>query len=203
MPGGGGFADNDFTYDAPPPSSAGAFGTFEDEEPLLQELGIDIPCILRRSRGILLNRLGANEMLSLDLGGPLFFDVLLGCTHLLSGKLHFGVILGWNVVASAAVWFVVNHLAALDGPHSQGLGGYDCCCLLGYCQVPLLIYALLALIIPRGMWSNGVALLAVLWASWTATKLFAYRSPTLRDNFFLVFYPCMLTYAAFVLLTIY
>lgn len=36
MPGGGGFADNDFTYDAPPPSSAGAFGTFEDEEPLLQ-----------------------------------------------------------------------------------------------------------------------------------------------------------------------
>jgi len=55
----------------------------------------------------------------------------------------------------------------------------------------------------RGMWSNGVALLAVLWASWTATKLFAYRSPTLRDNFFLVFYPCMLTYAAFVLLTIY
>lgn len=72
-----------------------------------------------------------------------------GALEVQSGKLHFGVILGWNVVASAAVWFVVNHLAALDGPHSQGLGGYDCCCLLGYCQVPLLIYALLALIIPR------------------------------------------------------
>lgn len=65
------------------------------------------------------------------------------------GKLHFGVILGWNVVAAAAVWFVVNHLAALDGPGSQGLGGYDCCCLLGYCQVPLLIYALLNLVLPR------------------------------------------------------
>lgn len=47
------------------------------------ELGIDVPSILRRSRGILFNRLGANEMLSLDLGGPLIFDILLACTHLL------------------------------------------------------------------------------------------------------------------------
>ena len=47
------------------------------------ELGIDVASILRRSRGILLNRLGANEMLSLDLGGPLIFDILLACTHLL------------------------------------------------------------------------------------------------------------------------
>ena len=50
---------------------------------LVAELGIDVPVILRRSRGILLNRLGANEMLSLDLGGPLIFDIFLACTHLL------------------------------------------------------------------------------------------------------------------------
>ena len=36
LPGGRGYVDNDFSYDAPPPSSAGAYGTFEDEEPLLQ-----------------------------------------------------------------------------------------------------------------------------------------------------------------------
>ena len=36
LPGSRGYADNDFSYDAPPPSSAGAYGTFEDEEPLLQ-----------------------------------------------------------------------------------------------------------------------------------------------------------------------
>lgn len=48
------------------------------------ELGIDIPAILRRSRGILLNRLGANEMQELDMGGPLCFALLLGGAHLLA-----------------------------------------------------------------------------------------------------------------------
>ena len=48
-----------------------------------------------------------------------------------------------------AVWFVVNNLAGLDGPQSNGLGIYDCCCLLGYCQVPLLLHALICLIVPR------------------------------------------------------
>lgn len=28
-----------------------------------------------------------------------------------TGKLHFGVILGWSVVGSAAVWFVTSNLA--------------------------------------------------------------------------------------------
>ena len=55
----------------------------------------------------------------------------------------------------------------------------------------------------RGVWSYSLAGLAVLWASWIATKLLARRSPTLRDNFSLVLYPCLLTYSAFVLLTLY
>lgn len=63
------------------------------------ELGIDVPSILRRSRGILLNRLGANEMLSLDLGGPLIFDILLACTHLLVSlsNLHIKPVLLINI----------------------------------------------------------------------------------------------------------
>lgn len=35
QPSAGSFADTDFTYEAPS-TSAGAFGTFEEEEPLLQ-----------------------------------------------------------------------------------------------------------------------------------------------------------------------
>lgn len=35
-----------------------------------------------------MNRLGANEMLSLDLGGPLIFDFLLACAHLLASALR-------------------------------------------------------------------------------------------------------------------
>lgn len=66
-----------------------------------------------------------------------------------TGKLHFGVILGWSVVCSIVVWLVVNSMAGADNPESQSLGLYSCCCLLGYCLLPMIVFALLALIIPR------------------------------------------------------
>lgn len=66
-----------------------------------------------------------------------------------TGKLHFGVILGWSVVCSIVVWLVVNSMAGMDNPESQSLGLYSCCCLLGYCMLPMVVFALLALVIPR------------------------------------------------------
>ena len=33
-----------------------------------------------------------------------------------AGKLHFGVILGWSVVGSSCVWFVVYNLAGKPRP---------------------------------------------------------------------------------------
>ena len=42
------------------------------------------------------------------------------CGMLQTGKLHFGVILGWSVVGSAAVWFVVSNLAGKE----QNLGAH-------------------------------------------------------------------------------
>lgn len=66
-----------------------------------------------------------------------------------AGKLHFGVILGWSVVASAAVWFVVNSLAGMDMHENKSLDLYNCCCLLGYCQLPIVVFALVALLIPK------------------------------------------------------
>ena len=69
--------------------------------------------------------------------------------YLQTGKLHFGVILGWSVVSSIVVWLVVNSMAGADNPESQSLGLYSCCCLLGYCLLPMIVFALLALIIPR------------------------------------------------------
>ena len=66
-----------------------------------------------------------------------------------TGKLHFGVILGWSVVGSAAVWFVVSNMAGPGGPGHAAPGIYDCCCLLGYCLLPMLLHALVSLLIPK------------------------------------------------------
>jgi len=66
-----------------------------------------------------------------------------------SGKLHFGVILGWSVVGSMAVWFVAHNIGGGGGEGPAAPGLYDCCCLLGYCQLPLLVHALASLLIPK------------------------------------------------------
>ena len=77
------------------------------------------------------------------------------------GKLHFGYILGWTVVGSVLIWFVLNSIAASAGaaaPSPDDAAGrsidlYSCCCLLGYCLLPLVLHALLALLLPRcGIW---------------------------------------------------
>ena len=59
------------------------------------------------------------------------------------------MILGWSVVCSIVVWLVVNSMAGMDNPESHSLGLYSCCCLLGYCLLPMVVFALVALITPR------------------------------------------------------
>ena len=68
-----------------------------------------------------------------------------------TGKLHFGVVLGWSVVGSTVVWFVANNIGggSADAPDGGAPGLYDCCCLLGYCLLPLIVHALVLLLIPK------------------------------------------------------
>lgn len=63
-------------------------------------------------------------------------------------KLHFGIILGWSVVASSILFFVVNQLAGQGNPDSQAIALYSCCCLLGYCLLPIVILSGVALMMP-------------------------------------------------------
>lgn len=71
------------------------------------------------------------------------------CMTAQAGKLHFGIILGWSVAGSTAVWFVVNNMAGIDSPDSKGTGLYNCTCLLGYGMLPMVLHALLSLLVPR------------------------------------------------------
>lgn len=48
-----------------------------------------------------------------------------------------------------AVWFVINNMAGMDNPETQQLDLYSCCCLLGYSMLPIVLYAAVALLIPR------------------------------------------------------
>ncbi|KAL4531691.1 hypothetical protein Ndes2526B_g04207 [Nannochloris sp. 'desiccata'] len=129
-------------------SSGAQYGTFEDEAPLLEELGIDIPAILSRTKSILTFRLSGHDVDSLDLGGPLVYMACLGIAHLLVGKLHFGYILGWTIVGSGLIWFILGSITGHDG-ESGTLDLYSCCCLMGYSLLPLVLHAVGSLLLPR------------------------------------------------------
>mmetsp|Transcript_22231 Transcript_22231/g.56527 ORF Transcript_22231/g.56527 Transcript_22231/m.56527 type:complete len:244 (-) Transcript_22231:196-927(-) len=181
----------------------GGNGSFEDEPPLLEELGIDLGGILAKTRAILLHRLNNHTIEDLDMGGALVFVFILGGLHLLTGKLHFGIILGWSVVHSSVLWFIVNQLAGIDAQEAKGLDLYSVCCLVGYCMAPIAVFSAVALLLPSGVVAGVLGLAATLWAGHTAAKIFARRCPSLEDAQGLVMLPCTLLYAAFTMLTLY
>jgi hypothetical protein len=64
------------------------------------------------------------------------------------GKLHFGVILGWSVVMSIVLWFLLQQLAGAEGAEAK-LDLYNCCCVVGYCMLPIVVFNAVAILIPR------------------------------------------------------
>ncbi|MQM14488.1 hypothetical protein Taro_047417 [Colocasia esculenta] len=81
--------------------SAGGAGAFEDEPPLLEELGINTRQIWRKTRSILNPiRVNANLHEDADISSPFLFLMAFGLFQLRAGKLHFGIILGWVTVAA-------------------------------------------------------------------------------------------------------
>jgi len=176
-------------------------GAFEDEPPLLEELGIDIGAILKKVRGVLLLRLRHDDVISLDIGGPLIFLLIISSLHLLTGKLHFGVMLGWSTVGSAAMFGLTNMLSGIDSATKIDL--YNTCCLLGYGMIPLCIFSAADVVLPRGVLTAALATVVLLWSTYVATRMFLMYTPSLLEKRSLVAYPCMLFYCAFLLLSFY
>jgi len=176
---------------------------FEDEPPLLEELGIDLKGIYSKTRAILLHRLSNKATDELDMGGALMFVVLLGGLHLLMGKLHFGIILGWSVVHSAVMWFLVNQIAGVEAKEAQGLDLYSCCCVIGYCLAPITVFSALTLLLPRGLWPVGLGVVCTFWAAHTAARILSRRSIVLDDVRTLIMLPCILMFSSFTMLTLY
>lgn len=193
---------------APPPRAgigAGSFGggAFEDEPPLLEELGINIPQILRKIASVLNPvRVNADLHEDGDLSGPLFFTLLLGMTQLLAGKVHFGILLGWGSVAALFVYAVVNLLV---GGHTKWpLDLYRSFSLVGYCLLPLVVLSSLALFLPKGgLASLVLGALTVLWATKTCSYLLVTLIPHAQEHRLLLAYPCALVYSTIALLILF
>jgi len=180
---------------------------YENEPPLLEELGVNFPHIYSKSRAVLLpvgkfaktleSGLIENDA---DLAGPLAFALGLGGELLLSGKMHFGYVYGFGLSGCLAMTLLLNLLNP-NGAVSM----WTVVSILGYALLPVNLLAginALVRIHKLGKWGMIMAILTVAWSTAASARLFE-RGCQMRAQRFSVAYPTALLYSAFVMITIF
>ncbi|WOL08485.1 hypothetical protein Cni_G17238 [Canna indica] len=176
-------------------------GSFEDEPPLLEELGINTRQIWRKTLSILNPfRVKPDLHEDADLSGPFLFLMAFGLFQLLAGKFHFGIILGWVTVAALFLYVVFNMLAGRNG----NLDLYRCLSLVGYCMLPMVILSAASLFVPHGgVLIFSMAAVFVLWSTRVCTGLLVELASGGDEHRGLIAYACCLVYLLFSLLIIF
>ncbi|KAL3792323.1 hypothetical protein HJC23_006235 [Cyclotella cryptica] len=179
---------------------------YDNEPPLLEELGVNFPHIYSKSRAVLFpigkhaKTLEHDVMDDNDLAGPLAFALGLGGELLLSGKMHFGYVYGFGISG----WFAMTLLLNLLNPNGA-VSAWTVVSILGYALLPVNFLAGVNIILRIGKmgWLGMVlAVLTIGWCTAASTRLFE-RGCDMRSQRFLVAYPSALLYSAFVMITIF
>ena len=184
-----------------PSVGGGGSANFDDEEPLLDELGIHPDQIWSKIRSVL-NPFRVNHTVhkDSDLSGPILLYMSFCLFQLLAGKIQFGVILGWIVVSSIFLYFVFNMLAGRTG----NLDLHTCTSVVGYCMLPVVIFSALSLFLPvDGVIRLSVAAIFVLWATRASTGLVVSLADGGDEHRGLIAYASFLIYTLFSLLVIF
>jgi hypothetical protein len=179
---------------------------YENEPPLLEELGIHLPHILVKSRAVLVptakfTQEAEQYMDDTDMAGPLTFALLLGAELLLSGKIHFGYIYGFGMFGCLSMSLIINLMV----PSQAGVSVWTVISVLGYSLLPVNALAgINAVLRLRRLGLLGVILACctILWCTVSSTRLLE-KGCGLRDQRYLVAYPIALLYSAFVMITIF
>lgn len=172
---------------------------FEDEPPLMEELGINFDHIIQKTLAVLnpLKQTDHSIMQDTDLAGPLVFCLAFGGSLMLSGKLHFGYIYGIGVVGCLAMYCLLNLMSM------TGVSTGCTISVLGYCLLPMVFLSFSSVILSlKGLAGILLTTVTVLWCSVSASKLFV-SALEMDHQQLLVAYPCALVYGVFALLTVF
>ncbi|ORZ22020.1 Yip1-domain-containing protein [Absidia repens] len=178
-----------------------AFGTggFEDEPPLLEEIGINLQHIQAKSLTVLnpFKKVSETIMDDADLAGPLLFIFLFGIFLMLSGKVHFGYIYGVGVLGVVSIYLVLNLMS------EDGVDWSRTASVLGYCLLPMVMLSGFSVVLKLGgIVGLVLSFVSIFWCTWSSSAMF---TATLRmnDQRLLVSYPVGLFYACFALMTVF
>ncbi|XP_015717951.1 protein YIPF7 [Coturnix japonica] len=180
-------------------SNISSAGGFDEEPPLLEELGINFEHIWQKTLTVLnpMKPADGSIMNETDLTGPVVFCLALGATLLLAGKVHFGYVYGVSVTGSITMHALLN-LMSITGV------SYGCVAsVLGYCLLPMVILSSSAAIFPlHGIPGTLLALFVIGWCSLSASKIFT-TALAMEGQQLLIAYPCALLYGLFALLAVF
>mmetsp|Transcript_53391 Transcript_53391/g.134086 ORF Transcript_53391/g.134086 Transcript_53391/m.134086 type:complete len:245 (-) Transcript_53391:37-771(-) len=184
--------------------NAGDFGVdpndpYAHEPPLLEELGISIPHIQRKTMAVLnpLKTIDSHILDDTDMAGPILFCVLFGTFLMMSGKLHFGYIYGFGALGCACIFVLLNLMS------EQGIDFYKTVSILGYCMLPMVVLAGVSIVFTlSGPVGLCLAALTILWCTRSAATMFV-QGLGLVEQKMLIIYPVGLMYVCFALLTIF
>ncbi|CAL0310516.1 unnamed protein product [Lupinus luteus] len=157
-------------------SIAGGSANFDDEEPLLDELGIHPDQIWSKIRSVL-NPFRVNHTVHKD-----------------------SDLSGWIVVSSIFLYVVFNMLAGRTG----NLDLHTCTSVVGYCTLPVVMFSAVSLFLPQGgVVAVAIAAVFVLWATRASTGLIVSLTDGGDEHHGLVAYACFLIYSLFSLLVVF
>lgn len=172
---------------------------FEDEPPLLEELGINFDHIWQKTLTVLhpLKVADGSIMNETDLAGPMVFCLAFGATLLLAGKIQFGYVYGISAIGCLGMFCLLN-LMSMTGV------SFGCVAsVLGYCLLPMILLSSFAVIFSlQGM--AGIIFTAAIigWCSFSASKIFI-SALAMEGQQLLVAYPCALLYGVFALISVF
>lgn len=176
-----------------------ATSEFDDEPPLLEELGINPDHIIQKTLAVLnpLRETDARILQDTDFAGPLAFCLAFGALLLLSGKVHFSSIYGIGALGCVGMYLLLSLMSTT----SVSLGAVVS--VMGYCLLPMVALSALHLLMSlHGVGGVVLSVMAIGWCSLSASKLFV-TALTMEHQQILVAYPCALLYGVFALLAIF
>ena len=180
-------------------SGGGSGSVFDDEPPLLEELGINFSEIWSRTLAVSIPFRPMPTMAEddSDLAGPLVFCLLLGTCLLMNGKVHFGYIYGFGVVGCLLMYVILNLMS------EEAISVDRTMSILGYSILPIVLLAVFSIFIDlRDSIGLILALIVIMWCTMNATRLFE-KALNMSEQRYLVAYPVTMLYACFALLTIF
>lgn len=180
---------------------------YENEPPILEELGINMQHILLKTRAVVLpfSKLGVTAQQVMheednDLAGPLVFALLLGGELLLTGKFSFSYIYGFCMFGCCSMTLVLN----LMSPRPVSI--WTVASILGYALLPVNVLAIIKIFLVHlaklARLGDLVAVLTIAWCTVASTRLLEQKCD-MRAQRYLLAYPIALLYSAFVMITIF